>query len=175
MACGILSNCYYRGGADDCGTAGIQKIFVANYTGATVWTKDATGIITGATANNSFYEFQLKEETGSFTENVIGNAFGNISYEQLAEFVFINNRQEVSNRVDELAKAITTIIVLDENDKYWAMGFQKGVNVNGGTRTNGVAAADENTYRLNFRSTSRIPTAELDTAGTFETTLFAAC
>lgn len=172
MACGSIANCYLRG--CDIGSSGIKKLHFGNYSAAT-WTEDSEGKITGCTANTTFYPFEVKEETASFTENVIASATGNVSFEQLVEMVFLLNRQEVRNRVEELTSGVSQIIVQDENDQYWLVGRVRGCSPNGGTGARGVAAGDENSFRLTFRTLEGTPASEIDINGTYSNTLIASC
>lgn len=172
MACNSIANQYLRG--CDIGSSGIKTLYFASYSGGTTWTYDAEGQVTGATDNATFYKYELKEETGSVTQNVLASATGNVSFEVLTEMVFLYNRQEVRNRVNELVSATSTILAQDENDQYWLVGESRGCTPNGGTGAFGVAATDENSFRVTFRTLESAPIRQIDITGTFTNTLISA-
>jgi len=166
MACGNIENSYLRG--CDLGSSGIRKFWFAKYSGGTAMTYDADGIISGGTSVAPHYLYEMKEETGSVTQNVIASPTGNVSFEIITEMVFLYNRQEVRNRVDELVSATSSIIAEDENGQRWYIGETRGCSPNGGTGAFGVSASDENSFRISFRTLESSPIRQIDTDGTYD-------
>lgn len=166
MACGDITNSYLRG--CDIGSSGIRKFWFGKYSGQTAMSYDSEGQITGGTTTAPHYLMELKEETGSVVQNVIASPTGNVSFEVITEMVFLYNRQEVRNRVDELVSATSTIIAEDENGQRWYIGETRGNTPNGGVGSFGVSASDENSFRVTFRTLESSPIRQIDTDGTFD-------
>lgn len=164
LECGSIENEYLRGCI---GSSGVRALYIGTYSGGTsgsTWATNSSGIISGGTQSPSFYTYELKEETGSFTQNILASAMGNVSFEQIVEMVFLTNRQEVSNRVQEITHATTIILVEDENSQYFLVGKERGCTPNGGAGTLGVASTDNNEFRVTLRTVGSEPAREVTSA-----------
>ena len=74
--------------------------------------------------------------------------------------------QAKRNEVKMIARAKMTIIIEDNNGKYWLMGETNGVRLTSGEAGSGTALGDRNGYSLSFQAQEFEPMREV-TEGAF--------
>lgn len=140
---------------------GIKSIRVAALGDFTVDT-EASGEITGITATNGFYEYELRKQTSNFTESITSSdENGTLFYEQ--ELSVMLSKMEAAKRNELLlvAKNLIAVIVEDQNGKYWMLGQNNGLTL-GGSANTGTAMGDRNGYELTFTGQEEDPAKEVD-------------
>lgn len=149
--------------------SGIKNLWIANYSDATVWGADASGIITGATAASTFYKCEIREGTCSFQEEIVANAqFGSKNIRQSFELVIIGQAQSGRTFVNQLLGARMVLGVETEQGVYVLAGESKSLEVTAGRGTAGVQAGEENTIRVTVSGLANdfAPTVDSTYAGT---------
>ena len=145
------------------GTGGVNKIYIANYSGSATYDIDANGIITGSNNGNTFYEFEQDIETALFNESVNpSRENGTVFYESTVAIKMFNNDATVRNTVKALAKAPLSVLIEDNNGEYWVMGTETAVRATEGSRGFGQAYDDMNGAMLTFTYKSAEPVPNVD-------------
>lgn len=150
MACnniqGITYSCLANSG-------GVKTIKIANWDDLTSYTLDSNGSIVSATWSTAPVEFQFNKNTSSFNEEasiILEN--GTTYFKQTVSLVI--PRREASKRSKILLLADgqpnLALIVKDQNDLSWFIGFENGANLTAMTDQTGVKKDDANGYTLTF-------------------------
>jgi hypothetical protein len=156
-----MSNCYISSGVDlGCsdGIGGIKSIWVLGASGATapdvtaVAVTGTTGPITGITGSGVWYNFELKRNTSSLSQNTTKNfENGTIYWEQVLTAVLFKYDQDKRNQLLVLGQNDQTqIIAIDQNDTQYYLGQVNGLYLSGGSAATGTAFGDRNGFELIF-------------------------
>jgi hypothetical protein len=134
------------------GIAGVQAVYIGEWTSNAGYTYSVSGQITGFTAGtSSFYEFQQTIETGSLTETGNFNTQnGTAYYDQVVEITIHNTDQSLINQVNTLGRGRWRILVLDVNGSYFLIGRQNPVMVTSVAGGSGKAYGDLNGFTITF-------------------------
>lgn len=154
-------SCYISSGVSlGCsdGVGGIKSIWVLGATGATapevsaVSTSGATGPITGITGSGTWFQFDLKRNTSSLSQNVQKNfENGTIFFEQVLTAILFKYDQEKRNQLKVLSQNdAIQIIAVDQNDVQYYLGQVHGMYLSGGSAASGTAYGDRNGFELIF-------------------------
>ena len=133
-------------------TGGVKEIYIACFdslVSATV----SSGEIIFATVSAPFEQFQFNKNTSSITEEATINLEnGTTFYTQTVTLVI--PRREVSKRNAILLLADGQpnlhIIVKDQNDEYWWVGYENGANLTANVTGSGTTKTELNGYTLTF-------------------------
>ncbi len=154
-------SCYISSGVDlGCsdGIGGIKSIWVLGASGATapsvssVSTSGATGPITGITGSGVWYNFELKRNTSSLSQNTTKNfENGTIFWEQVLTAVLFKYDQNKRNQLLVLGQNDKIqIVAVDQNDVNYYLGQVNGMYLSGGSAASGTAFGDRNGFELIF-------------------------
>jgi hypothetical protein len=154
-------SCYISSGVDlGCsdGIGGIKSIWVLGASGATapsvssVAITGTTGPITGITGSGVWYNFELKRNTSSLSQNTTKNfENGTIYWEQVLTAVLFKYDQDKRNQLLVLGQNDQTqIIAIDQNDTQYYLGQVNGLYLSGGSAATGTAFGDRNGFELIF-------------------------
>jgi hypothetical protein len=154
-------SCYISSGVDlGCsdGIGGIKSIWVLGASGATapdvtaVAVTGTTGPITGITGSGVWYNFELKRNTSSLSQNTTKNfENGTIYWEQVLTAVLFKYDQDKRNQLLVLGQNDQTqIIAIDQNDTQYYLGQVNGLYLSGGSAATGTAFGDRNGFELIF-------------------------
>lgn len=154
-------SCYISSGVDlGCsdGIGGIKSIWVLGSSGATapsvsgVAITGSTGPITGITGSGVWYNFELKRNTSSLSQNTTKNfENGTIFWEQVLTAVLFKYDQAKRNLLLELGQNDKIqIVAVDQNDVQYYLGQVNGMYLSGGSAASGTAFGDRNGYELIF-------------------------
>ena len=153
MACNVS----LMGIALDCGTnlSGVKAIYLAN--DASVGDVTVTeGEISAIDASaGTFYEYIPAKNTGSLTKTLTKDESTGVMYytnEAVAQFNMMDasKRKELSNIDRGRFKAV----VLDNNGKYWFLGYNNYVSASAVTGQTGAGLDDGNFYTLTLTDIS---------------------
>jgi hypothetical protein len=134
---------------------GIKKAYITDFSnvdGASDFT-ETSGTITAIaiTSGENYYEFEFNKNSSFYTESQT------TSLENGTQFVnqtvtLVIPRREVAKRnvIALLGQKPLSIIVLDQNDKYWLFGRKNGCNMMTNEGGSGTAKGDLNGYTLSF-------------------------
>jgi hypothetical protein len=176
-------SCYISSGVDlGCsdGIGGIKSIYVLGASGNTapsvslIATSGATGPISGITGGGVWYEFQLKRNTSSLSQNTTKSfENGTIFYEQVLTAVLFRYSQDKRNQLLVLGQNDQIqIIAQDQNDVLYYLGQVNGMYLSGGSAATGTAFGDRNGMELIFTGQEHDPANVISTgAGTLTSLL----
>lgn len=140
------------------GIGGIKKIYLnAHNLYAGQLTIDAiTQEVNGANSGAKVFEFVLPKSTGSFTEEVSSSVEnGTIFYTQTITASFHKLSYQRRKQLELIAQNRLFVIVLDNNDNYWVVGYEDGAEVTAASTMTGVAKGDMNGYTITFSADSK--------------------
>jgi hypothetical protein len=154
-------SCYISSGVDlGCsdGIGGIKSIWVLGASGSTVPSVSAvsitgsTGPITGITGQGVWYNFQLKRNTSSLSQNTTKNfENGTIFWEQVLTAILFKYDQDKRNQLLVLGQNDQIqIVAVDQNDVAYYLGQVNGLYLSGGSAATGTAFGDRNGFELIF-------------------------
>lgn len=168
-------SCLYTGGfslSDYCldNIGGIKEFYVGNFSAATTYTYDANNIITGGTLQPTYYTVEQRRETGNFSfDHALNIQNGTNVYTHKASMTFHKYQATIRDLVYVMAQTETSIIVLDQNGKYFLLGEENGMNAMSSNGGGGTAFEDLNGVQINFEGKEPQPPREL--SSTFFATL----
>ena len=169
MACDLTTG-FLVGCNDSIG--GVKAFYIDNMPddGLTI-AESATGEATSITGTNlAYWKYETTSAQGAasfFNDNpTINDANGTSFFDQTATLVLNKMEQTKRNEIKLLARAKMSIIIEDNNGKYWLMGETNGVRLVSGENGTGTALGDRNGYSLSFQSQEFEPMREV-TSGAF--------
>jgi hypothetical protein len=168
-------SCYISSGVDlGCsdGIGGIKSIWVLGQSGNTlpsvsgVGVTGTTGPITGITGTGAWYNFELKRNTSSLSQNTTKNfENGTIFWEQVLTAVLYKYDQDKRNQLLVLGQNDKIqIIAQDQNDIFYYLGQVNGMYLSGGSAASGTAFGDRNGFELIFTGQEAEPANVIDDA-----------
>lgn len=148
MACTLMTG----GIPKDCSNnlGGIQKILVTDKENV-VSTTEVGGEITAITmaTGEVYYEFVFNRNTSSFTDTAtVGIENGTLFYNQVVSLVIPRRDKTKRAALALLMQKDLSVIVQDQNDKYWLLGKQNGLLVSEIVSGSGTAKTDLNGYTI---------------------------
>ena len=149
MACELTTG-VSLGCRDNAG--GVKEFYIANIpaTGLGI-TQDGTGIVTAIAAGATYFKYVPRKKTGMWQDEItVNDQNGTVFYSQTATIPLTKMEQAKRNEVMLLAKANLSIIVKDQNDKYWLLGQDNGITLATSQASSGTDYGDRNGYVLNF-------------------------
>jgi hypothetical protein len=161
-------SCYISSGVDlGCsdGIGGIKSIWVLGASGGTAPSVSAvsitgsTGPITGITGAGVWYNFELKRNTSSLSQNTTKNfENGTIFWEQVLTAVLFKYDQDKRNQLLVLGQNDKIqIVAVDQNDVQYYLGQVNGMYLSGGSAATGTAFGDRNGFELIFTGQEAAP------------------
>ena len=130
---------------------GIQKVFIANYEDD-IFTISAD-VVSDLSSAVTWYEYNFRPESSSFTSTLQKNENGGnyVTTEISLSFA----RMDTQKRIELNAMALNdmTVIVLDNNQKFWYFGMNRPVVSSTGTGESGQAFGDGNRYTVTLNAT----------------------
>lgn len=162
MSCAIT----LAGIARDClaNMGGVKKVYVASHQNVSAVTV-TSDIITGITmaASTKFYEYDFRPETASMAIAWQPNKQNGTLYAHTA-LTLAFHHMTTAKRLELNAMAVgeLAVIVLDNNGKYWYLGYDHPVIIDGGDSGTGTAFADANRYGIVLGDDSKELPYEVD-------------
>jgi hypothetical protein len=156
------------------GIGGIKSIWVLGATGSTTpsisgvtysggtsgsTAYDETGPISGITGAGTWFNFELKRNTSSLSQNTTKSfENGTIFYEQVLTAVLYRYSQEKRNQLLVLGQNDNIkIIAQDQNDVFYLLGEVNGMYLSGGAGATGTAFGDRNGFEMIFTGQEHTP------------------
>lgn len=137
----------------DCldGIGSVKTFFFGNFSGATVWSADADGILTGVTNGPIFYTVEQRSEQGAMTfDGVTDPVIGNTVFTHKAEVTLSQYQASARSLSLIMHQTRSAIIAQAVEGRYFLLGQENGcygVNSNGGL---GKAYTDQNGVTISF-------------------------
>ncbi len=113
----------------------------------------ASGVVTGLTkaSGKRFWKYELPKETGNFTNNPqVSTENGTLFFEQGLTIVINKLSASVNTELKLLAQNVLIAVVKDNNNKFWMLGKERGVDMAPSESGSGTAFGDRSGYTLNF-------------------------
>jgi len=130
---------------------GIKEVYFANKSNVSGITVTADGTVSGITNSGSWYKYEPRNATSAMMDNPqVNRQNGTAFYQQGVNLVLTKMEQAKRNEIILLAKANMHIIVKDQNDKYWLLGQDNGMEMENSEVGTGTELGDRNGYTLNF-------------------------
>lgn len=138
--------------------AGIKKVYIANYENVasvdvdlSAHTVSAITMVTGTT----FYAYNFAKQTGSLTSTMTKDETNGTRYYTNAAALQFNKLEAKKHlEIQALCQDATAVIVLDNNDKYWYLGYDSYVSATDGTAQTGQSFDDLNGYNITLSAQS---------------------
>lgn len=142
--------------------AGVEKIWVANYSSNTMATFGSANLITAMTnAPADFYlleqdvEFGGLNQTGVYSNN-------SVSFETSVAMKFIDMDAQLIQLVDQLSKAKIVALIKSNSGKYFFAGLEFPGRASAGDLSLGVALGDMNGANITIMFKSKNGVYEID-------------
>lgn len=164
-----MASCYIENGYTlDCrneSTGGIKSLWLLGGSGSTISgvSYNVNDAITSISGTGIFYKFELVRQSSSLTEDVLVNDTNqSIVFQPTVVVNLPKLNQSLRNLWFDLIKQNALyMIVLDNNDRYWAVGFENGVYISAGQMLTGLAYNDANGVNLTFLGGEPNPSPEI--------------
>ena len=131
---------------------GITEVYFIERASVTAMAS-ASGVVTGLTkaSGKRFWKYEMPKETGSFTHNpTVSNENGTVFFEQNLTIVVNKLSAAINTELKLLAQNIVIAVVKDNNNKFWMLGKERGLDMGGSTSGSGTAFGDRSGYSLVF-------------------------
>ena len=148
MSCSLTTG-YALGCRDSIG--GIKAIYVQAFNATGSVNTNGSGTVTGFTgyASGSFFEYDLTKATSSMTETLNASVEnGTLFYTPEVTFTINKLQVAVRNELRLLARNRLIVIVQDNNNRYWLLGADNGLEATAGTAGTGTAFGDRSGYEM---------------------------
>lgn len=163
MACSSITLAGINTGCKD-HMGGIKEVYITkkeNISALTVTSNQISAITMntdGATtpAALPWCTYKFRKGTSQFTSTLTtDDAAGTMSFETVLALQF--TKQETSKRLEIMALCMdeVAVIVLDNNGKYWFLGYDNPVTATSATAQSGTAFADFGGYNVELTDNSR--------------------
>ena len=132
---------------------GITEVYFIERGNVSSIAANASGVITGITkaGGKRFWKYELPKETGSFTHNpTVSTENGTLFFEQNLTIVVNKLAADINTELKLLAQNILIAVVKDNNNKFWMLGKERGLDMSGSTSGSGTAFGDRSGYSLVF-------------------------
>jgi len=163
MACALT-----QGYALDCkdSSGGIVEVYFMAKAGATS-IAEASGVVTGITkaVGHRFWKYELPKETGSFKETLtVSVANGSVFYASELQVVINKLSVAVRNEMKLLAQQTLVAVVKDNNNLFWMLGTERGVDLVSAESGSGTAYGDRSGSTLTFNGSEPSPMRQVNSS-----------
>ena len=127
-------------------------------------TAGQVSLVTAASGDSgSFYEFALPKDTASFTQTGnVSNTSGTLFYDQAISFNLQKMNANARNQMLLICKnRALRVFFLDQNNKWWMIGYTRGAVVTANTGVTGTAPGDANQFTLTLSAQEPQPAYEI--------------
>lgn len=153
---------------------GIREIKVKVHPGNVTNTTVTSGVITASGDYlNTWYTYGVEKDTCRISDNPQTNVQnGTVFYQQEVQIIVNKLRAAFRNELVLLAQNSLLIAVRDNNDNYWLLGYQRGLDLQPSTSGSGTASGDRSGYDLLFAAPEHAPMLSMSSA-TYDTLITA--
>ncbi len=129
---------------------GVKSVYVALYQDD-IFT-EAQGTITGVSSAVTWYAYNFKPNTASFTSTLTKDAANGVSY-VATDLNLVFSRMDTAKRIEmnALSLADLAVIVVDSNGEIFALGTEEPVVATEGTGETGTQKTDGNRYTITLQ------------------------
>lgn len=158
MAC-VINEGWVLGCRDN--TGGVQRILIKSFDKNQTYTYNTDGAILTGTISETFYEFEQTSEAAEFTQegqHSIEN--GTNFWNQNVNLVFHKYQATLRDLLYVLAQKELTVLVQDQNGKWFLIGEQNGANLISSSANVGKAYGDMNGVLVGLQGKEPTPARE---------------
>jgi len=167
-------SCYIdQGYSLDCRNAsigGIKELWILGDSGHTIsgFTTNASDEITGFSGSGTWYNFELVKQSSSFTEEILVNDVAqSVTFQPSVVISLPKLNQTLRNLFFDLVKQNELyLIILDNNERYWAVDWSNGGLVSAGSMQVGQNYNDLNGITVTITGGEPNPSREIDVTTT---------
>jgi len=167
-------SCYIdQGYTLDCRNAsigGIKEMWILGDTGHTIsgFTTNASDAITSFSGLGTWYNFELVKQSSSFTEEILVNDVAqSVTFQPSVVISLPKLNQTLRNLFFDLVKQNELyLIILDNNERYWAVDWSNGGLVSAGSMQVGQNYNDLNGITVTITGGEPNPSREIDVTTT---------
>lgn len=167
-------SCYIdQGYTLDCRNAsigGIKELWILGDSGHTIsgFTTNASDEITGFSGSGTWYNFELVKQSSSFTEEILVNDVAqSVTFQPSVVISLPKLNQTLRNLFFDLVKQNELyLIILDNNERYWAVDWSNGGLVSAGSMQVGQNYNDLNGITVTITGGEPNPSREIDVTTT---------
>lgn len=159
MSC-ILNSGVSLGCKDSIG--GIKEAYIASFSSSAGYTYDSDDVIDSISNTNNFHTFAQRNEQGEMVQT--GNHSienGSNYWEQVVSLIFTKNDATLRNTLKVLAQSTLSVIVKDQNNRYWLIGEENGADLSASTASTGKAYGDLNGVTLSIMAKESNPARQI--------------
>lgn len=113
--------------------------------------------------NPTLYKYHLDSFASSFEQTIVSSRENGTSmFQQKLSINFKGLTADRHKEVKLLTYGMFKVIVADQNNNFWLMGFEYNADVTGGSIVTGTAMADKSSYTLELSANERKPALFFD-------------
>ena len=148
-------------GCRDEKSGGVFALYLASYSASTIFSENGSGVVTGATAYNTFYEFQFPAETAEISETGNFSVENQTAYfEQVINSAMYSTDQTTRDALNLLGMGRVFAIAKDNTGKYFLYFRQNGGWLTSATILLGKAMGDMNGIQYTLTGKNTVPAVE---------------
>lgn len=151
---------------------GIKELWILGDSGSTIsgFTTSVNDSITSFSGAGTWYNFELVKQSSSFTEEILVNDTAqSVTFQPSVVISLPKLDQNLRNLFFDLVKQNELyIIVLDNNERYWAVAWSNGAMVTTGSQQTGQAYNDLNGIQVTMTGGEPNPAREIDVVTTLQ-------
>lgn len=136
--------------------AGIKEVYIADYDAVTPGAEGANHTLTPTLAEGAkFYTYKFNKQTGSLTSEMTKDETnGTLYYTHTITLQFTRLEGAKHIEIEALAKGQLSMIILDNNNRYWFVGFDGYVSSDSVTAQTGQSYDDLSGYNTTLSAMS---------------------
>jgi hypothetical protein len=120
--------------------------------------------ITGASLSG-WYTLSCEKQTANLKDSATINVQnGTVFYTETLVYIYNQLQASFRNELANYAQARVQIAVKDRNDKYWLLGYLRGLDLSAGESDSGTADGDRSGYTLTWMGMEIAPIASMSSA-----------
>lgn len=158
MAC-IINEGFALGCRDN--TGGVQRVLIKSFSKDDSYTYNVDGAIVSGVSGETYYEFEQTSEAAEFTQegqHSIEN--GTNFWNQKVNLVFHKYQASLRDLLYVLAQKELTVLIQDQNGKWFLIGEQNGANLISSAANVGKAYGDMNGVTVGLQAKEPTPARE---------------
>ncbi len=136
---------------------GINRVWFVDYGDLGTLTFGADDELTDATGTFSAYQYDVKGANSLEQNFNVSRENGTTFFDQVLSLMLKKQDLATHKEVKLLAYGRPKVIVRDNNNNFFLVGYEHGADVNGGSIVTGAAFGDMSGYNLTFQAMEKLP------------------
>jgi len=147
-------------------SGGVQKVYLVEFDDVTAYAKSSAGLVTSITLASGvvFKNYEVQREDSDWTQGFVGiRENRTIAWDQLLRLKIHKNSTAIAAEVAALAKLTGMAIVQNEDDTYWLLGADSGLDMTNTTAyQSGILREDMNGYTIEMGGKEKLNAPMID-------------